>query len=166
MSLTRKLFLASILMSIVSLVLGYGLRCAWTGTFLVVFWGIAWGSGQRHRWRWLTLATFSSLITAAFGFWINLSPLAMVLGMVTALSAWDLGQFESRLKEQKRSDDTAVVERDHIRRLAVMTVIGFALAIAGTFFQLNLHFGLVVLLILIMVWSISRVIDLLQREAK
>jgi hypothetical protein len=101
--------------------------------------GIIWLIAYWRRWRWFAGIGLLTLIAlAAHGLWISLSPGLMILGALGAVSAWDLQEFKHRLRYALPTEDTRGLERRHISRLLILSLIGFALAGVTEFFPLRL----------------------------
>jgi hypothetical protein len=97
--------------------------------------------------------------------WLDLAAGWMLVGLVSALSAWDLSAFARWLERVQTAEKAKVLLREHLRRLLVVDVIGVLLAGAALFLRLRLSLGLMLLLGLVLFLGVSRAVTFLRRES-
>jgi hypothetical protein len=141
------------------------LGLVWPAVGLLVF-GILWIVGLALRWDWFpTLGLFAAFGAAAFGFFLDPSPVFFLPAALCALLAWDLAEFYKRLRLASPEDDTDVLEKRHLSRLVVLVLAGGGLSAAALTLHLKPSFEWVVFLMFFTIWGIGRMVNwLLSRE--
>ncbi|GEM_PF-807867 len=119
----------------------------------------------------------------------------LLVGITAALIAWDLHHFiqHMRLNEQQTPDsersetntadteteveavrldtrarleaEARVLEREHLRRLAIVSGLGLLLGTLALTIRLTLSFGVIVVLGVIAIFALSRLIHYLRQES-
>ncbi|MCP4536134.1 MAG: hypothetical protein GY832_03220 [Chloroflexi bacterium] len=166
--MTTKLLFSSTILATGVLALGYGLSGFWIGAALVTVHGFLWLIGQRHDWGWMAspmLVLF--LIAASIGLRLNVQDGWMLLGMVAALSAWDLDHFVQRLSRvgQDCVEETHNLERRHLERLLIVNGLSLLFGMVALGIEVEFGFGTVLLLGLLAILGLSRVVGILRRES-
>jgi hypothetical protein len=116
-------------------------------------------------WGWvlsILLAIFSGL--AAAGFYLDVEPAWLVLGIVAALVAWDQEHLSSRIKSAGRIDSQAMLIRKHWVRLVWVCLAGLLLVGLTYLIQVEFTFGLAVVLAILAVIGLSQGIAFLRRS--
>jgi hypothetical protein len=163
--MTAKLLLVSTIIAMGALALGYGLIGLWVWTMFIVTLGLVWLIGQRRDWGWMAsvgLVLFVS--TAAFGLWLGAGTGWMLIGVVAALSAWDLDHFTQRLSGAGRVESARDLERRHLQRLLTVDVSGLVLAIVALGIKVEFGLGTATLLGLLVILGLSRMVGFLRRK--
>ncbi len=164
--MTAKLALITTALAAGALALGYGLSGLWTWMLLVLALGLLWLLGQRRGWGWMASAVLVLfVIAAASGLWFGLVAGWMLSGVVAALSAWDLDHFALRLRSVERVEGAHELERRHLRRLLIADGLGLLLAALALRVEIELSFGVALLLGLFAVLGLGQVIGFLRRES-
>lgn len=96
---------------------------------------------------------------------IQTSPLLGLLGVTTALAAWDLGFLGARLTAVDTIHDPENLVRTHLERLVIVLTLGFALGGTALFVRLDYGIGTAIGLALILVISLSQVISHIRRRS-
>jgi hypothetical protein len=149
-----------------TLALGYGLAGLWPATLLLLVLGSFWLLGQQRGWGWVASVALVFFVgAAAVGFWLDLGAGWMLLGVVAALSAWDLDRFAQRRRGAERVEKARELERRHLQRLLIVDSLGLLLATAGLQVRVRVGFGGAFSLTLLAVLGLSRVIGFLRRES-
>ena len=88
----------------------------------------------------------------------------MLVGVVAALSAWDLDHFVQRLNGVGRVTKVRDLEQRHLQRLLIVDVSGLMLSVVAL--GIKVEFGLVtaMLLGLLVILGLSRMVGFLRRE--
>lgn len=89
-----------------------------------------------------TLGWLFCSAAAGIGVSMGLQPALMLIALVAALGAWDIIHFEQRLNAAARVDDAALLERRHLRALALVAAAGLAFSAAALLVRVDLGFGL------------------------
>jgi hypothetical protein len=146
--------------------LAYGLAGLWIGVGLLAALGLLCLVGQWRGWDWVLSVGLVLFVTAAaIGLWLNLPAGWMLVGMVAALSAWDLDRFARRLKRAGHVERARELERSHLWRLLVVDALGMAVAAVALGLRVEFGFGAALFLGLIAVLALSRAIGWLRRES-
>lgn len=116
-------------------------------------------------WGWvlsILLAIFSGL--AAAGFYLEVEPAWLVLGIVAALVAWDQEHLSARIKSAGRIDSQSMLIRKHWIRLGWVCLAGLLLVGLTYLIQVEFTFGLAVFLAILAVIGLSQGIAFLRRS--
>jgi hypothetical protein len=149
-----------------SLAAGYGLGGRPVEALLVLLLGALWLGGEWRGWSWAAAAGLAGCVgVAAVGMWLDLAAGWMLVGLVSALSAWDLSAFASWLERVQSAEKAQMLLREHLRRLLVVDVVGVLLAGAALFIRLRLGLALMLLLATVLFLGVSRAVSFLRREA-
>lgn len=163
MNVSAVFFWAGVLVAMATLALGYGLGGVWIGVGPVLAVGVLWLIGRRLGWGWVaSLGLALWTVAAAVGLWVGLGAGWMLVGVVAALSAWDLDHFIRRLRETGRVERAGAMERTHLGRLLAVDVAGLALGALALGVRIRLGFGIALVLALVAVWGLSRAVRFLQ----
>jgi hypothetical protein len=158
-------FVTSVLMGIGSLSFAYagrGFDLVARGLLVL---GALWLFAGKQRWVWFsTIALLISVSLAGFGLWIELSPGWMISGALGALLAWDLTDFMRRLRFAPLMDDLRALERRHLTRLTIVTVVGVLLASIPMLVRLEFSFEWIMLLTLVAVLGVTQLVSWLRRR--
>lgn len=166
MSMISRLWYINLGCATAALVAGYALGGLWIWVPLILCLPILGLLGQLRGWKWtpsLEFLFFAGL--AASGLWLKLAPGLMLLGMIAALTAWDLESFLQRLEEAGKIEHRDDLERKHLIRLLIVGGSSALLAVSVLSIDMNFSFGLTLLLGLLAVVGLSRTIGYLRRES-
>ncbi len=134
---------------------------------LIIAIGGLWLLCEWRHWNWFRPVGLILLIgLAAAGIGFNITPIWLLWGTITALIAWDLARFAHRLTLATPLDDTLALQQAHLRRLSLVGVIVLALGSLGLGFEINLNFGWVVFLALLMTITLSLAVAFTRRLNK
>lgn len=152
-TLIARALLGSLALAVVSLAAGYAVSGRIAPAAVIVAMGFAWLAAERRHRRWAATVGLLVLVgAAAFGIALELQPTLMLVGVVTALSAWDLSGFISRLTavdtrpHHGRSNHTLPLQSQHLRRLLLVNAVGLAAAGTALAIQISFRFELALLL--------------------
>jgi hypothetical protein len=141
----------------------------------VVAMTVAWMAGLALRWKWT--AAFGMILvfgTAAYCF-LLMRPLffagtgqgwlqsLLFTASLSSLIAWDLDGFHSRMMLASPQDDSLDLQRQHLLRLGLASAASLTLMLFFNQLSLELSFEWVVVLMLFMVWGVSRLVNGLLR---
>lgn len=122
-----------------------------------------------HR-RGVTFAGDFGLIAttgaAAIGMMLSAGSAWMLVGLVAALTAWDLEAFGRWLQDCPAVDEARALRRTHLRRLLVVDLLGLGLALLALQLSVRLRLGVLVLLGVVLAIGLSRVVRYLRRQAE
>lgn len=157
-------FVTSVLMGVGSLsyvYAGKGFDLVARGLLIL---GALWLFAGRQRWVWFSTIALVILVSlAAVGLWIDLSTGWLITGALGALLAWDLTDFMRRLRFAPLMDDLRALERRHLTRLTIVTVVGVFLASIAMLVRVEFTFEWIMLLTLIAVLGVTQLVSWLRR---
>ena len=143
MKRTTILLIGCVAVSAVALGAGYIMGGVYIGGLVALLaaalWLLAAFLGNRTAATTLGWVCFSG--AAAAGMLIGLQPGLMLVALVAALCAWDIAHFEQRLSAAARVDNAALLERRHLRALALTGAAGLALSAAALLARMEISFG-------------------------
>lgn len=155
-----------LIVGVMALVWGYmeanRIVAAWTLGGIGLLWLIAL---LRRRYRAAGAGLLVAVIAAGFGVWLNLAMGWMVAGVLGALINWDLANFVFRLQISGMEDDPErrLLERSHLARLAIVTLVGLALASGAMLMQSRFTLEWMLFLALAGAWSITQLVSWLRK---
>jgi hypothetical protein len=157
--------IASIVLAASALALGYGLNSAWAGVILIAATGFLWVLGQRRGWRWIApCGLVCYVVIAGIGLGMRSWSSWMLIGMVAALSAWDLDHFVRRLRESGQIENAHALERRHFQRLLIVDSVSLLLGAVALGISLEFSFSIGLLLAVLATFGLTRAIGFLQRQ--
>ncbi|MCB0101382.1 MAG: hypothetical protein H6635_08955 [Anaerolineales bacterium] len=162
--MTRPVLLASILVCTSVLTATLGFNGYLIHAMVIALIGIAWlvlHSLNKMPLDWLAFLLFSlaSLILT----WLDVSHWLVLTCILTALLAWDLTAFETKLQGIP-PEDTHPMESAHFTRLALVFGVGLAGIVASGFIQVTITFGLALILALLSLWGVSTLVYRLRNR--
>lgn len=113
----------------------------------------------------VSTVAFVAFVALAAGASLKQAPAPLVLlGLSTALAAWDVARFRVRIGSDVEAEPLAKLESDHLRKLAITISAGFLIALMPLAIQISLNFVVLLLLILIAVVALRRSMFYLRRD--
>ncbi|NOT03274.1 MAG: hypothetical protein HOP27_01605 [Anaerolineales bacterium] len=163
--MTRVALISSILIGIGSLAWGYseiGLNAV---TRWIIILGAAWLVTLWNGVRWFSsFALVLVILASAFGLWFRFAPGWMFSGGIFALVAWDLTRFRQRLIFLPAREDKRGMERRHIARLSLLSLIGLFIASITMFLRGAFTNEWGVLLLIVTVLDLAQLIGWLRKR--
>jgi hypothetical protein len=154
-----NLFLAAIFVSIALWEKGLWIAVGITG-----FWIILWWYRQGSAWDFAPSVFFVGYVGACVvGAYWGLQPILIFLGVTAALNAWDSDRFYRRWKDAEQSEGLRKLEGRHLYRILAVDGLGVILAVAGLSLNAQFNFGIMLLVGVLAVISLSRLISLLRK---
>ena len=164
--MTARLLPITIGLAAIVLAMGYAVGGAWKVSPILLAAGVLWWIGQKRHWNLLaSVALVGFVVAAAMGLWMGLPAGWMLVGVVAALSAWDLDHFARRLRGVERVEMRLALERFHILRLVSVDSLGLLLAGVALAVQYKFSFDVALVLGLVVVLGLSQMISYLRRES-
>lgn len=105
-------------------------QAGWMGAarWCIAF-GIFWFVALWQKWRWASTAGVLMALTASIlGLWFELTIGWIFSGMIFVLFAWDLTEFQVRLRALPAREDLRGRERRHLARVSFLALAGISLA--------------------------------------
>ena len=122
-----------------------------------------------HR-RGVTWAAQFGLVAAAgaaaTGMMLGAGSAWMLVGLVAALTAWDLEAFGRWLQHCPAVDEARALQQTHLQRLLVADLLGLGLGLLALQLRMRLRLGFLVLLGVVLAIGLSRVVRYLRRQAE
>jgi hypothetical protein len=164
--MTARLLPIMIGLATIVLAMGYAVGSEWTFSLILLAVGMLWWIGQKRHWNGLaSVACVGFVVAAATGLWVGLPAGWMLVGVVAALSAWDLDHFARRLRGVEWVEMRPALERRHILRLVSVDSLGLLLAGMALVVQYKFSFGVALFLGLVAVLGLSQMVSYLRRES-
>jgi len=131
----------------------------------IVLIGIVWLLSHWRKLYWFSsVALLLAIVAAGYGVWSEFPTVWMLLGALGALLGWDLSDFAQRLRFAAPTDDVKDMEKRHLGRVAVVAVLGGALAALSVVIQVRrLAFEVAVGLILLAALGLTRLVMRLRK---
>ena len=164
--MTARLLPITIGLATLVLAVGYAVGGEWTFSLILLAVGVLWWLGQGRDWNGLaSVVLMGFVVAAAIGLWRGLPAGWMLVGVVAALSAWDLDHFARRLSSVERVEMRPALEQRHLRRLAMVDSLGLLLAGVALVVRYKFSFGVALVLGLVAVLGLSQMMGYLRRES-
>lgn len=157
--------MVSIGVATLGLLYGFFVSNHWIWVLLIATSGLFWVYGWLRK-----LEMLSSLLLVGFtalsvlGILINLPPFGFLIGLLAALSAWDLDRFEQRIRQAGKIENERAVVLKHFLNLAAVDGLGLIVGSMALLLRIRLDFGLVLLVGLVAVIGLSLVFNYIKRE--
>ena len=120
--------------------------------------GIIWQFGRFYVWKtYLEILFVAHVVAAAIGAKLGLSTGLTLLGVLGALSAWDLHHFAQRLHGTAKIKGKTKLIRQHLQRLSLALIVGVTCVLIALGIPLKLNLWIVIGLGLLAVWSLGQV---------
>ena len=166
-TLSKTFAFGSTAVATVSLIIGAALSGSWRTALGAAAVGVLSAVAISREWgRPVGGLSFAGLVSLAVGAVLaGTHPLWSLLGVTAALVSWDLHTFRSRLASVDTVTQPGVLVRKHLRRLAVVALIGFGLGAAAVLVRVNYGIATVVGLAVLAALGLSQVISQLRRDS-
>jgi hypothetical protein len=116
---------------------------------LIVLVSVGVFANQRPAFWMAAVALVGSVILAAVGIALDVSPVLMVIASTSALVSWELFHFKHGTTRSAPPQSSSTLENYHLRSLAAAASAGLIFALLTMLVNLQLPFGIVALLVLI-----------------
>lgn len=137
----------------------------WEVALALVVGALLWGLSP-SRWQWPGALALALLVpAAAIGAWLG-APLWALVGLVSALSGWDLERFARQLGWAGRVQELPRHIRRHLLRLAALDALALVLGWAALNVRVDLNFGAALALALLAVLGLAQGIRHLMRVTR
>jgi hypothetical protein len=154
----------STLLSVAIVAWGYFTHGMTYPAIILIVGGITWVVGQM-KWTWIGSIGFAMVtITAVIGIFLDFPVMPIIAGIMFAFIAWDLAEFNSRLKQAAKHDDKKSIERRHFIRLGLILAAGWGVVLLTRTIRVRFNFEVAALLVLAGVWGISLLVGRLRRN--
>ncbi|HOT93390.1 MAG TPA: hypothetical protein PLJ78_17315 [Anaerolineae bacterium] len=149
-----------------ALALGYALNAQPLIALFFVALGLLWLVAQRYK--WLPAASLGLLgvtIGAVLGTWYGVKSGWLLVSVTAGLAAWDLHHFIQHLQTSENPENVRALERAHVWRLGGVVGVGLLLGTLALTIRLTLRFGVILILMWLAFFGLSRLIHYLRQES-
>jgi hypothetical protein len=163
MKTTYFFWLGNLLLAAIFTAYAYWEASSWIWMAVTILWTILW---------WMSLLLdnsfspgiffFGFVIVCLAGVFLGLRFILLFFGMIAALNAWDTDRFYRRWKDDLRQKANTKIELRHLFRLILVDTVSISVGIFGLSTKAQLSFGLMLLLVVIAMVSLSQLIRLLR----
>jgi hypothetical protein len=154
-------------MATVALIIGFVTVSNPSGVIIVTFFCGLWLISFHNSWKWGNPLGFVGFITiASLGTWMEISLIWLLIGFTGALIGWNLSDLLSQEKIADRLDNLVQLERVHLIRITVISVIGITLSLLATTINIQITFAWALLLGIILVFALGRTIGYFKNLPK
>lgn len=156
--MTRRALFASIGLGVGSFALGFANAGLWFLCAVSLIFGVIWFYAQWRSFNWFSMAGLVlAVMIGASGIWFGVNTGWMFAGVLFSLFAWDLIEFQERLKLVFVKSDAPALEARHLSRLGMLgagALLVFLMTIVLD--QLRINVCGVNLLVLVFVFGLAR----------
>ena len=115
--------IACIIMSTGSFAWGYWQAGYEEASRWIIVFGIVWLLAQWRRWKWFSApAVLIALLLAMYGIWFKFIYGLMFSGVVFGVFAWDLSDFQQKLKLLSPREDVHGMTVRHLLRVGMLVL--------------------------------------------
>lgn len=155
---------SSIVISMGSLAWGYSEAGFDVFVRWVLILGAVWLVTAWRGWSWLSSpALFFAVLASALGLWFGLTPGWMFSGGIFALFAWDMTDFRRRMQSVAADDNARAMERRHIARISLLSLIGLFLASIAMLVRVKFTFEWGALLVFVILLGLGQLVGWLRK---
>ncbi|HFQ94278.1 MAG TPA: hypothetical protein ENK32_09730 [Anaerolineae bacterium] len=157
---------ATILIAWLFLAVGFVVNGRPEGLIVIIPLAVFWLVGEGRGWRWASsLSLLFYALTTMGAIWLGTLPLLAILGLVTAVIAWDISNFNRLLDGMSRVYKEDLIVQQYRRRLISVAALGVVIAILATTIQISFSFVAALVLGLVAIAGFSFAISFLRRES-
>jgi hypothetical protein len=113
-----------------------------------------------------SIALLTIISTAAMGFYLDINPVWLILGLLFGLFFWDMSYLNHWMQNAGRIIGQDTLLSKHVIRLMAVGGIGFFTSLAALSAEISLRFGWLVFLGLVVFIALSFVISSLLRMSQ
>ena len=163
MKTTGYFWIGNLLLAAILTSYAYWEQSTWFGMAFTLVWVSLWGLSQLLD-NSYTPGIFFFVFTGVclVGTFLGLRSMLLFLGMTAAMNAWDTDRFYRRWKDALGREANNPLERRHIFRLLLVDGVAISVAILGLTIKAQLSFGLMLLVVVIALISLSQLVRLLR----
>ena len=156
---SKPILPVSTLIAALPLLLAYGLEQFWVGAVAAMglgFWG--WYDLKKGKWAWrIDVFLAGVVILATTGALLGLRLYLLLPALLSAITAWDLARFQTRMGDSPTSEKLLDIEKRHLSLLSVAIVGGGVSTAITLAFQFQLSFAITLILGVILVISLGQI---------
>lgn len=165
MNISNRATLTAIALGSGALAAGYALIGMWPIAGLAFTLAAFWYAGLYYEWAWVSgTALVAHWGLAVAGAIYAVGVIWLVVGLVSALAAWELAHFANRMQPYLRNKTLDLIASRHLLRLLAVSVASIVLVTISLGFQLSLPFGWAVVLAILALLGLSQMVSFLRRQ--
>jgi hypothetical protein len=154
----KPFFVICLAVSMLCLVVGYGITGKWIGAAFAIVIGLAWLLARKYPDSGLPfICLVVSVCLAVVGRLSGSPPLLMICGSGFALAVWDLVLLDDALGSNSFGEQTKRYENKHLQSLALALGFGLFVAFLGQLLNLRIPFVLLMLFIALVLFGLDRI---------
>jgi hypothetical protein len=158
MSLRKTFFVFCQVLSILCLVIGYGIVGHWVGAVIALLTSFAWLLARIYPASGLSLiCLLASVSLAVAGVLTGSPPLLMISGSGFTLATWDLLLLDTALRSNVFGEQTKRDESKHLQSLALAMGSGLFMGFLGRYLNLQIPFIVLVLFVSLVIFGLDRI---------
>jgi len=163
MKTTNYFWIGNLLLAAIFTAYAYWEQSTWFLMAFTLVWMILWGLSQLLD-NSYTPGIFFFVFTGVclIGTFLGLRSMLLFFGVTAALNAWDTDRFHRRWKDALGREANNNLERRHIFRLLLVDGVAIGVAILGVTIKTRLSFGVMLLVVIIALISLSQLVRLLR----
>jgi hypothetical protein len=165
MSKREIVFSMSLMITVGSLSLAYGLDQYWSGAAAIVGLGVwGWISLSRKQNDWAPALFFiSAIILITAGALLDLNIFFLLTALLATLSTWDLFRFQKRIQHAPESEGILQIEKRHLSILGLTLLGGGLVGSVMLAARIQMSFYVTLLLSVILLISMGQIIRLMRQ---
>jgi hypothetical protein len=145
-----------LIISSLSLSIGYISNGFWQVTLIEMSFCLFFGFFERLKWRrLLSIIMLADGILVGFGLHFGIQPAWLFLGLIAEMFAWDLQNYKLWLNSFKLVDQQKNLENRHLFNLSFVLMLGVILSGAVSLFRIQFSFEISLFLGLLCVLGLS-----------
>ncbi len=130
----------------------------------ILIFGAVWLFTQWRGWSWFSSpALFFAILASAFGVWFRFTPGWMFSASIFALFAWDMTDFRRRMFSIAADDNSRGMERRHIARISLLSLVGLLLASIAMLVRVKFTFEWGALLVFVILLGLGQLVGWLRK---
>lgn len=164
MSTRRLAVTANFFLAPAVLALSFGLQGFWLGALAALGLGLGGWIGWREEMEFWNPDIYftAAMLLSAFGAFLGLMTILLVIAVAAALAGWDLFRFLERINQSGSSEQIEAFEKPHLARLGFALLGGSVTALIVLSAQVQISFAVALVLAGVLIISAGQLIRLLR----
>ena len=163
--MSRNIFWISLILTSIFLGTACWLKGIWFYTLVLAIPTLMMGISLVIAWSWISsIGLIFFMIACVTGLLFDLMPVLILAGATTAIISWDLVRFQRRIYAVKPEVLSPILEKEHLKRLLLVSVPGFVIPVIALQIKFQPSFGIIIGMVLILAVSLSYVTRVIKKE--
>lgn len=164
MSTRRLAITANFFLTPAVLALSFGLQGFWIGALAALGLGLGGWIGWREEMEFWNPDIYftAAILLTAFGAFLGLMSILLVIAVAAALAGWDLLRFLERIKQSDSFEKIDAFEKPHLAQLGFTLLGGSVTASIVLSAQVQISFTVALVLAGVLIISVGQLIRLLR----